>query len=169
MTPGQWAAWAFESVTGWRWHRKLRRETGDVYMDRWQLLRSKRLSIYVNRINLPDADPLPHTHPWAESYSLKFWGSYTEEVFEPASVVFERITGSKWTNEEDGLVPMTRVPPRWSRIPDVHRITKLTGGKPCWTLFFGVKVAQRWGFVQPDGTLIPAKVRKAQRGVESES
>ncbi len=156
MTPKQWAEWAFESVTGWRWHRRLRRETGEVCMDRWQLLRSKRLSIYINRINLPDADPLPHTHPWEVSYSLKFWGSYTEETFFRSEV--------KRALVSHGL----RVPSRWSRIPDIHRIVELTNGKPCWTLFFGVKVAQRWGFVQPDGKLIPAKVRKAQRGVTSE-
>lgn len=156
MLPKWWAAWAFESITGWRWHRKLRRETGEVYMDRWQLLRSKRLSIYINRINLPDADPLPHTHPWEVSYSLKFWGSYTEETFFRSAVRRELVS--------HGL----RIPPRWSRIPDIHRITELTNGKPCWTLFFGVKVAKRWGFVQPDGKLIPAAVRKAQRGVTSE-
>ncbi len=162
MLLSHWAAWAFESVTGWRWHRRLRRETGEVYMDRWQLLRSKRLSIYINRINMPDYDPLPHTHPWEESYSLKFWGSYTEETFWVFRLPL--LFGKPAELVSHGL----RVPPRWSRIPDIHRITKLTNDKPCWTLFFGVKVAQRWGFVQPDGKLIPAAVRKAARGVTSE-
>jgi hypothetical protein len=162
MTLKQWAAWAFESVMGWRWHRRLRRETGEAYMDRWQLLRTKRLSIYINRINLPDADPLPHTHPWEESYSLKFWGSYTEETFRVQ--MLPTLIGLPPRLLSQG----ERIPPRWSRIPDIHRIVELTNGKPCWTLFFGVKVAQRWGFVQPDGKLIPAKVRKAQRGVASE-
>ena len=156
MLLSHWAAWAFESVTGWRWHRRLRRETGEVYMDRWQLLRSKRLSIYINRINMPDYDQLPHTHPWVESYSFKFWGSYTEETFFRGQVYRKLMS--------HGL----RVPPRWSRIPEIHRITELTNGKPCWTLFFGVKVASKWGFVQEDGKLIPAAVRKAQRGVTSE-
>lgn len=162
MTPKQWAAWAFESITGWRWHRKLRRETGEVYMDRWQLLRTKRLSVYINRINLPDADPLPHTHPWARSYSLKLRGSYTEETF----WVFwlPRLVGKPAELVSNGL----RIPPRWSRIPDIHRIVELTNGKPCWTLFFGVKVAKHWGFVRPDGKLIQAEVRKAERGVASE-
>lgn len=159
MALSQWAAWAFESIAGWRWHRKLRRETGEVYMDRWQLLRTRWLSIYINRINMPDYDPLPHTHPWQESYSLKFWGSYTEETFDHPAL----------PDMSDGIVSQgLRVPPRWSRIPDIHRITELTNGRPCWTLFFGVKVAKRWGFVQPDGRLIPAAVRKAQRGVSSE-
>lgn len=156
MTPKQWAAWAFESITGWRWHRKLRRETGEVYMDRWQLVRTKRLSVYINRINLPDADPLPHTHPWRRSYSLKLAGSYTEEIFSQLTPLDE-----VWSH---GL----RVPPRWSRIPDIHRIVELTNGRPCWTLFVGFDVSQRWGFVQPNGRLIPAKVRKEQRGVSSE-
>lgn len=162
MTPSQWAAWAFEFLTGWKWHRKLRRETGEVYMDRWQLLRSRRLSIYINRINLPDADPLPHTHPWRRSYSLKLWGSYTEETF----WIFNRpkLIGKPPELVSEGL----RVPPRFNRIPDIHRIVELTNGRPCWTLFVGFDVSQRWGFVQYDGRLIPAKVRKEQRGVTSE-
>lgn len=152
----QWASWAFESVTGWKWHRRLRRETGEVYMDRWQLLRSKRLSIYINRINMPDYDPLPHTHPWEKSYSLKLRGSYTEETFFRSQVCRKLVS--------HGL----RVPPRWSRIPEIHRITELTNGKPAWTLFFGIKVASVWGFVQDDGTVIPGEKRKADRGVQSE-
>lgn len=168
----QWAAWAFESVAGYKWHRKLRRESGEVYMDRWQLIKSRLLCVYVNRINMPDYDDLPHNHPWAESYSLKLCGAYTEDVFEKASVVYQRITGEAWPLAEDGLIPMARMPPRWSRIPDIHRIAELTGGKPCWTLFIGFGRRpggdSAWGFVQSDGTVIDAKTRKAARGVTSE-
>jgi hypothetical protein len=151
MTPKQWLGWAFESVTGWAWHRRLRRETGEVYMDRWQFCRTKRLSIYVNRINLPDADPLLHTHPWRRSYSLKLKGSYVEQL--------------------PGLE--FRVPPRFNRVPDQHRIVRLVGDRPCWTLFVAFKVDRQWGFISNDGTLIPHRVRRAQRsaaqrGVESE-
>ena len=139
----------------WKWHRKLKRETGEVYMDRWQLLRTKRLSIYINRINLPDADPLPHTHPWRRSYSLKLWGSYTEEIF-------------YYVHAHEVMSYGLRIPPRWSRIPDMHRIGSLTDGKPCWTLFIGWRADQPWGFVRPDGKLIPHQERKAERGVTSE-
>src|SRR5262245_47317318 len=144
------------SKGGWVWHRRLRRETGEVYMDRWQILRSLRLSIYINRINLPDADPLPHNHPWKRSYSLKLWNSYVEEVF------------TYGPGEGDINIHVGR-PARWSRIPEVHRIVKLKDDKPCWTLFIGREVAGSWGFVQEDGSVIPHMVRKRQRGVVSEA
>jgi hypothetical protein len=158
MTPSQWVGYAFESLTGWVWHRRLRRETGEVYMDRWQLLRSRKLSIYINRINMPDADDLPHNHPWDSSYSLKLKGSYIEEV---------------WKLKEDEQGPYFAVetgrPSRWSAIPNVHRIIKLTDGKPCWTLFIGLGAKRQWGFMLPSGVVVPAKVRKAERGVTSEA
>jgi hypothetical protein len=151
MTPAQWCAWAFQSVTGYRWHRKLRRETGEVYMDRWQLLRTRLLSVYIHRINLPDADPLPHTHPWRASWSLKLKGSYIEEVYDVVGRVFFRI------------------PPRFNRIPDIHRIVQLgLRGEPCWTLFIGWRADQPWGFVDYNGEIIPAEVRRAERGVQKE-
>lgn len=148
MTPKQWLGWAFETVTGWAWHRRLRRETGEIYMDRWQLLKTKPLSIYINRINMPDYDELLHTHPWLRSYSLKLRGSYVEQL--------------------PGLE--FRVPPRWNRIPEQHRITRLINDKPVWTLFIGFskRGEDEWGFIAHDGTLIPHRVRRAQRGVMSE-
>jgi hypothetical protein len=155
MMLAQWAAWAFETLTGWRWHRKLRRETGEVYMDRWQFCRTRRLSVYINRINLPDADPLPHNHPWARSYSLKLKGSYIEEVY-------------TYGPGPDDVNIAVGAPKRFNRIPQVHRIAKLTDG-PCWTLFVGFDATKPWGFVEPGGFVIPANVRKEQRGVTSES
>ncbi len=158
MTLGQWVAWAFESVTGYRWHRKLRRETGECYMDRWQLIKSRLLCVYVNRINTPDGDDLPHNHPWPRSYSLKLRRGYVEETFEVTSF---------------GLVSNgDRRPPRFNRIPQIHRIVSVDKGG-AWTLFVGFNrrdASDRpWGFVKPDGTVVPAAERKAQRGVTSEA
>jgi len=136
----------------WKWHRKLCRETGEVYMDRWQLLRTRLLSVYVNRINLPDYDELPHNHPWRASWSLKLKGRYVEEVYDH-SVYPPKVS--------------VRVPPRWSRIPDVHRISQVTYGG-VWTLFVGWRADQPWGFVEEDGVIIPHQERKAQRGIASD-
>jgi hypothetical protein len=141
----------------WVWHRKLRRETGEVYMDRWQLLKLRFFCLFVNRINMPDYDPLPHNHPWRRAYSLKLRGSYREDL--------------PWPTERGrklGLV-VGHVPGRLSRIPEVHRIAFLRGGRPVWTLFIGLGRKRPWGFVELDGTVIPKAVRKAQRGVEDES
>lgn len=159
MTCAQWLAWGFESITGYVWHRKLRRETGECYMDRWQLIKSRALCVYVNRINTPDYDDLPHSHPWPRAYSLKLRRGYVEEVF------------TVWTHS--GLVSNgLRRPPRWNRIPKVHRIIKVDEGG-AWTLLIGFNRRPgsdgAWGFVRPDGTVIPAKVRKEQRGVTSEA
>jgi hypothetical protein len=143
----QWLEWGFESVTGFVWHRKLRRETGEIYMDRWQLLKSKPLCIYVNRINAPDYDDLLHTHPWRKSWSLKLRGSYLEQL---PGFVFRR-------------------PSRLSRIPDQHKIVRLCNDAPCWTLFIGWRRDAPWGFISHDGVLIPHKVRRQQRGVLDET
>lgn len=158
MLLSQWAAWAFESVTGWVWHRKLRRETGECYMDRWQLIKSRWLCVYVNRINTPDYDDLPHNHPWPRAYSLKLRRGYVEQVF--------KVFGDfcvLWT---------VRRPPRFNRIPQIHRIVEVDPGG-AWTLFIGLNRRgnsdHSWGFVKPDGSVIPAAVRKEQRGVTSEA
>lgn len=144
MTPKQWAAWAFESVTGWSWHRELSREDGAVYMDRWQLLKTGLLSVYINRINLPDYDELLHNHPWKHCYSVKLWNYYEEQV--PG--------------------PEFRVPGRFSRIPEQHRITYLGGEKPVWTLFIGWRSTHKWGFIAHDGAVISWRDRLVQRGID---
>jgi hypothetical protein len=134
---------------GWRWHRKLRRETGEVYMDRWQLFKTRWLCIYVNRINMPDYDDMPHNHPWPRAYSLKLRRSYREETFE------------RWPHS--GLVS--------NGIPSIHRITEVDEGG-AWTLFIGFNRRpgsdKAWGFIRPDGSVVPADERKVQRGVSSE-
>jgi hypothetical protein len=145
---------------GWVWHRKLRRETGECYMDRWQLLKTRPLCVYVNRINTPDYDDLPHTHPWPRAYSLKLRRGYVETVYH-----YDGHTGVLWSTTPGR-------PGRWNRIPQVHRIVKVDEGG-AWTLFIGFNRRSggdgAWGFVKPDGTVIPAVQRKAERGVTSES
>lgn len=146
---------------GWAWHRTLRRETGEVYMDRWQFCRTRLLSVYINRINLPDADELPHNHPWRASWSLKLRGSYTEEIHEPIVMASNGI----WLTRRMSF----RTPPRLNRIPLVHRIVELRGGRPCWTLFIGWRADRPWGFLQDNGRVIPWRVRSAQRGVTADT
>lgn len=148
-----WTVWpAISRAWPWKWHRRLRRTTGEVYMDRWQLLRTKLLSIYINRINMPDEDPLPHTHPWRKSWSVRLKGWYIEEVY-------SRFMGCHFVQN--------RVCQRFNRIPNAHRIVALRAGG-CWTLFIGWRADRPWGFVKPDGTVIPHQTRKAERGVTEE-
>lgn len=125
------------------WHRRLRRSPSEpVYMDRWQLFRSPWLDVYVNRINLPDSDEHPHTHPWRASWSLKLYGSYVERVWYRYSDAARTFSGF-------ALGSIQRTPPRLSRIPWCHRIVVLRGERPAWTLFVGVgrKSGNDWGFI----------------------
>lgn len=150
MTVKQWLGWAFESVTGWRWHVDMRRAAGQVYMDRYQLLKTRLLSVYVNHIRLPDEDPWLHTHPWKKSWSLKLRRSYTEEL-----------------QVSDGKVVAyyTRAPGRLSRIPEQHRIITVPEAG-AWTLFIGWRSELPWGFVEPESQeLVGWRERAKMRGL----
>lgn len=145
------------------WHRRLRVGPGaPVYMDRWQLFRSPWLDVYVNRINLPDSDEHPHTHPWRASWSLKLRGSYVERVW------YRRPPSATGDPRANGLGSIKRTPPRWSRIPWCHQIVALgkwcpehgycdasvcseAVPRPAWTLFVGVgrRAVGTWGFIDP--------------------
>lgn len=148
----------FWAKHGWSWHRVLRRETGEVYMDRYQILKTRPLSIYINHIRLPDADPLVHNHPWPRAYSVKLKGRYTEDV----AVRMSTSDGSVV------LVPVANRPGLISRIPQYHRITEVPPGG-CWTLFVGFNSRDKWGFLDTDGTLIPWRERLAQRGIDADA
>jgi hypothetical protein len=129
----------------WKWHVTMSRKSGEIYMHRWQLLKTRLLSVYVNKICLPDEDTWLHTHPWRKSWSLKLHNWYVEEL--------------------PGF-PMIRVPRRLSRIPDRHRIIFLHENKPVWTLFVGWRSDRPWGFVNPQtGGVVKWQTRAKMRGL----
>jgi hypothetical protein len=159
MTAKQWPAWAFENVTGWKWKKNMRRESGEIYMERWHLLKTRRLSVYVNKICLPDADPWFHNHPWRKSWSVKLWNHYTEIV----ELVFGR------PPEAGFLYQYRRIPGRFSRIPERHRIIELNEDKPVWTLFIGWRSDHPWGFIDPETQqVVDWETRVRQRGMTPE-
>lgn len=129
-------AWLAGADNAFTWRRTFRREEdGAPYMVRRQLLRSPWVDIYLNQILTPDHDPYPHNHPWKRCYSLKLSGAYIERIYRGPGLIFEH-----W-----------RVPGRWSRVPNIHRIEELIDGQPCWTLFFGVRRHKDWGFFELPG------------------
>lgn len=143
----------------WAWKKNMRRKSGEVYMTRWHLLKTRWLSVYINKICLPDADPWVHTHPWRRSWSVKLWNSYTE-------IVQYAIQASASMTL---LYNHTRVPGRVSRIPERHRIVKLQDDKPVWTLFIGWQSDRPWGFIDPaNQSMVDWKTRVAQRGMTPE-
>jgi hypothetical protein len=136
----------------WKWYKSLHKDDGDIYMSRWQILRTPWLSIYVNKICRPDADPWLHTHPWRRSWSLKLWNSYVEQV--PSM------------HAREYRVYRYRVPRRWSEVPYAHRIAALLDNKPVWTLFIGWHSNEQWGYINPETKeLVPSDVRHKQRGL----
>jgi hypothetical protein len=144
-----WAKF-FERLTGWRWHVTMSRTSGEVYMDRWQLLKTRLLSVYINHIRLPDEDLWMHTHPWLKSWSLKLRRWYREEF---------KLCGGSW----DAVY--SRVPGRFSRIPKQHRIVELPKDG-AWTLFIGWRSEMPWGFVEPEsGEVVGWRERAKQRGL----
>lgn len=135
----------------WKWHVIMSRKSGEVYMHRWQLLKTRLLSVYVNKICLPDEDTWLHTHPWRKSWSLKLWNWYIEEL------------------PSDTLLGEFSVPGRLSRIPEQHRIVFLNGNKPVWTLFVGWRSDRGWGFVNPQtGSVVKWQTRARMRGMRAE-
>lgn len=132
------------------WKRTFRRSPSDPpYMIRRQLLRSPWIDIYLNCILTLDYDPEPHNHPWKRCYSLKLFGSYIERIYSGPGLIFEH-----W-----------RVPKRWSKVPTIHRIEDLIGGKPAWTLFIGIGRSRVWGFFEMPGGRF---VRHDERGAATQ-
>lgn len=127
----------------WKWHVAMSRKSGEIYMHRWQLLKTRLLSVYVNKICLPDDDPWLHTHPWRKSWSLKLRNWYVEELRDRYCI-----------------------PGRLSQIPEQHRIVYLNGNRPVWTLFVGWRSDRGWGFVNPQtGGVVKWQTRAKMRGL----
>ena len=133
------------ATTAFEWKRTFRRSPADPpYMVRRQLLRSPWIDLYINQILTPDYDPHPHNHPWKRCYSFKLWRSYIERIYSGPELIFEH-----W-----------RVPGRWSKVPNIHRIEDLPEG-PAWTLFVGIGRHKVWGFFEMPGGRF---VRHDERG-----
>jgi hypothetical protein len=140
----------FQRLFGYRFHRDHRRDGGDVYLRRWHLLKTRPLSIYLHKIQLPDEDPWLHTHPWPKMWRVLFGrGHYWEEV-------------PGLPGQPNQLRHNTD---RIARVPERHRIIALGDGKPVWTLFVGIKTTGQWGFEDPATKQITKwHVRLRERG-----
>lgn len=63
-------------------------QPGNPMMERWRLLQTPWLGIYVHFIYREDLDPIPHDHPW-QFRSLVMRGGYVEEFWPDARVATE--------------------------------------------------------------------------------
>jgi hypothetical protein len=144
----------------WVWRRVLQRPDAPPYMIRYQLLVTRWLVVYVNVILTPDWDKRLHTHPWKRAYSWKVSGGYWERIPNEHA---KRCAGEMNIGFEDGEFFLIHHPPRWSRIPERHRIVQLDGQEPCTTLFLGLGNPEPWGFANKDGTISPGPSSNARK------
>lgn len=145
----------------WVWRRVLQRPDSPPYMIRYQLLVTRWLVIYINKILTPDWDARLHTHPWRRAYSLKLRGGYWERI--PAAHA-NRCTGELGLGRcQDKGTILIHHPRRWSRIPEKHRIVQLDGQQPCTTLFVGLGNPRPWGFENDDGSVTDGPSSAARR------
>jgi hypothetical protein len=102
--------------------------------------RRYRWSLFLHKIIQTDLDRHLHNHPWTWAVAIPVWGGYEEERLLPGGVVVTR-----------RVRPFTL---NFLGPGQFHRITKLYG-KECWTLFFGGRKTQDWGFIIGQTLIIP--------------
>ena len=107
-------------------------QPGNPMMERWRLLQTPWLGIYVHFIYREDLDPIPHDHPW-QFWSFVLRGSYDEHYWPDARTFgeWERNTFRRWS---------------FHRFPRAasHRITHVAP-KTATLVIVGRKV-RTWGF-----------------------
>jgi hypothetical protein len=58
--------------------KEIKSKCGKLHFRRWELLKTKKFSIWIHGIYAPDNDLHLHNHPW-DYMSLVLWGSFLEE------------------------------------------------------------------------------------------
>ena len=127
----------------------LRREDGDVYLDRWGIRWNGVGAIYLHKMSAPDPGMDLHDHPWP-FVSIILKGGYTEIVRSIRGLLTDR------RNYPETLTP-DMSPPRiktWKRgsihvvgKDEAHTIIDLNE-TPSWSLVFTGRVSREWGFYE---------------------
>lgn len=115
--------------------------TGELYLRRYFLLRSKLGNVYLHNIVRCDKDPDPHDHPW-DFVSVLLRGGYEE-------FVYDRHATCSIDVGRDALWPLARA---WRYAPSfafrraetVHQIKQVRPNT--WSLVITGPIARRWGF-----------------------
>lgn len=126
----------------------------DATRDRMRGTWRARLHHFVG----PD-DAGHHNHPFAWSFSIVFWGSYTEEVLTFREAIdWETMQPFSYQTIETRRVRLFN----WIPITKYHRITELHGN--VWTLFIcGPRVGE-WGFWDEKRGHVPHATYSAEHG-----
>ncbi len=136
-------------------HRMIRRERDgeqENYLERFYMLSTPWLGIYIHRFWADDDDGL-HDHPW-NSISILLHGIYFEEQPERQLVPY----GPTIIHKRSPLHPVCKLRRRY----DAHRITISKEQPGAWSLFirFGFK-RREWGFYR-NGGWEPAEVQSRE-------
>ena len=110
----------------------LDRQGEELYLERWQILKSKVTSWYLHKFHQGD-DPVFHDHPCA-IITFPLWKGYLEHRLDP-------YTGKKTTVRRYPFVPAYRSG------TDLHWVELLPGSKP-WSLCIFFPRYKPWGFVE---------------------
>jgi hypothetical protein len=112
--------------------------TGEKYLTRYVLIRTRWFALYLHRLHAPDPDRDLHNHPWRAT-SLILWGGYTELVTHTRAPDPEtRLTLAERMHLTGDL---NRI-----RTSAYHRIVKVEPNT--WTLVFAGRRFRRWGFLE---------------------
>lgn len=136
----------------WRWHKVTRiqqnpplfrllhrvdildHETLDVYLTRWEIIRTPWFGINVHRIRRPDWARHCHDHPWPFFAFIVKGGGYVQEVQRPQA--------NGVTVVELQRVELINNFPKGQ----YHKIIKILDG-PAWSLVFRGRERSGWGFL----------------------
>lgn len=109
---------------------------GEVYLERFYLLRTTGLGLVLHRIVRPDLDERLHDHPWKWAFSLVISGAYVEQRLRPDGKIGVKILRRGCTNT--------------LRATTLHRISQVRSGE-VWTLFLHGARVKQWSFsIAPD-------------------
>ena len=117
----------FEKILNKLFHRRdIRSCEMEIYLKRWYIFKSKRLTLFVHKFEKSDEDMALHDHPWA-FFVIPIWRGYYEYNLKGKSRSYP-IISMRYRNRDYR-----------------HRVV-LIDRKPSWSLFFhGVK-SGLWGF-----------------------
>lgn len=131
------------------------RATGLLYLWRLYLIETPWFGVMLHRIVRPDHDAELHDHPWS-FLSLVLRGGYVEELgytHPPGRAMLSRGAREKAIVEGsftlDGRTSRNVHGFSFHRAEDLHRIARLHGDRPAWTLVFTGRRRREWGFRVP--------------------
>lgn len=100
--------------------------SGNIYLRRWYILRTKRLAVFIHKFEESDEDRALHDHPWP-FLVIPIWRGYYEHNLEGKHRVWPLLSSSHRGYKYR------------------HRV-ELIEEKPAWSIFFRGKRVAEWGF-----------------------